>query len=183
MSSKTKKSKPTLNGFCKFVHFEHKFVKKYGKHFKRDAHICHTWAETKRKARKGKTVGISCCYPSIIWYFRKHGIDNCCHAENGSFRKTFNKGIKKYLKRLTKGKWKGLTLKQAVDNGYLKKGDIICFKGCTHTVAYLGEEYFVYEGGSKVDKIGYSKVGLKIDYSKGYYKNKKINEILRWRKR
>lgn len=173
--------KPTNAQKCvAFIEEEHKFVKKHGKYFARNGSIQSSWAKTKSRVEDKKVAGISCCYP-FIWYLRSLGLETALHGDNGSFKRSFGKNLEKYLTRITKGDVIGLTVKQAVDRGLLKKGDIITFKGCTHSVTYTGSGYKVYDGGSVTEKLGYSKTGIKVDYSEGYYKKKKISEICRWK--
>lgn len=178
--TKVKKKYPICKErFLIYLEKEHKNVKKYGKYFKRDADVQTTFAESLRRAKAHKETGISCCYP-FIWYFRRKGVDNALHAVKGSYKDSLNTTLKKYLKRLTKGEWKGHTLKYCVKHKLLQKGDLIAFEGATHSCVYAGG-YKVYDGGGQTEKLGYTKVGIKPNYAKGYYKDKKISEILRWK--
>lgn len=101
-------------------------------------------------------------------------------AENGKFH-GYDSDLKSKLKIYRKTGPVGYTIKQAVDKGLLKPGDIIAFKGRTHTVAYSGMGYKVYEGGHAALRKKF-KNGILMDYSKVLlYKGKKISMVLRWR--
>lgn len=98
----------------------------------------------------------------------------------GSF-KGYDADLKAKLKIYRKTGPVGYTIKQAVNLGLLKPGDIIAFKGRTHTVAYSGIGYKVYEGGSYALRKKF-KDGILLDYSKyARYKVRKISQVLRWK--
>lgn len=102
------------------------------------------------------------------------------YAKDGKFH-GYDSDLKSKLKIFRKTGPVGYTIKQAVDKGLLKPGDIIAFKGRTHTVAYSGTGYKVYEGGH-VALWKKFKNGILLDYSKVLrYKGKKISSVLRWR--
>lgn len=100
------------------------------------------------------------------------------YAKGGKFH-GYDADLKKVLKKTDKAN--GLTIKQAVDKGLLKTGDIIAFKNRTHTVAYSGQGYKVYEGGHAAIRSKF-KTGILLDYSKALNsKGRKISGILRWK--
>lgn len=158
------------------------YIKKHGKHFKRSDSVEKSYSEAVEKVKEGKTAHVNCCTP-INWAFRDIGMDPySIWSKNGTFKDKFRGTMTKHLKRITKGAAVGYTVKQAVDNGLLEEGDIISFKSLTHTVAYTGSGYKVYDSGSAAERRGYEKVGATLDYSTvGSYKDKKISEILRWK--
>ena len=101
------------------------------------------------------------------------------HAYGGKFR-GYDSDLKAALKIYNKTGAVGYTVKQAVDKGLLKPGDIIAFKGRTHTVVYSGIGYKVYEGGHAALRAKF-KNGILLDYSKVLlYRGKKISSVLRW---
>ena len=100
------------------------------------------------------------------------------YGYKGYFR-GFDNDLKRMLKKTDKAN--GYTIKQAVDKGLLKTGDIIAFKNRTHTVAYSGQGYKVYEGGGAAKRSKY-KNGILLDYSKVLtYRGRKISSVLRWK--
>lgn len=136
-----------------------------------------SFAKAKAKILKGKKTGITCVVP-CRWALRAIGISPYGFwAKNGTFSHCYKGSIKTHLKRITSGRAIGKTIKQAVEAKLLKPGDILCFKGRTHTFVYSGIGYLVYDGGHAAN---YSKTGILVDYSK---KNAKyqISEILRWK--
>ena len=95
--------------------------------------------------------------------------------------KGYDADLKAKLKIYRKTGPVGYTIKQAVNKGLLKPGDIIAFKGRTHTVAYSGIRYKVYEGGSAALRSKL-KNGILLDYSKVLtYRSRKISCVLRWK--
>lgn len=129
-----------------------------------------------------KVVGITCLVP-ISWALKTLGIKrkdgkSWVSGANGTFKSYYTGDFKNKFTRITKGDPIGMTVKQAVDAGLLKPGDIIAFEGVTHTFTYTGKGYIMYEGGHA--NGNYSK-GIMPDYSKVYHKNRKISEILRWK--
>ena len=115
----------------------------------------------------------------VRWALRMMGLNpDGFYAYAGRFR-GFDADLKKVLKKTDKAN--GLSIKQAVDKGLLKPGDIIAFKGRTHTVAYSGQGYKVYEGGHAAIRSKF-KTGILLDYSKALNsKGRKISGILRWK--
>ena len=144
-----------------------------------------SFSKAKKKVNAGKKVGLTCVVP-LRWALHEMGIQNgngqsLISAPDGSFKKHYTGEVKKYLSRITTGGAIGKTVKQAVDNGLLRDGDIVCYKNITHTSTYSGSGYKFYEGGGQCVKDGHYPDGILLDYSKNYYKDKKIAEILRWK--
>lgn len=143
-----------------------------------------TFAKAKAKVSNGKQVGITCVVP-VRWGMhdmkikRKDG-SNLVYAENGTFKKTYTGDVKKKLKRITAGGPIGKGYKDAV--AHLKKGDLIAYKGRTHTAVYSGSGYVFFDSGRVMsEKTGY-KNGIKVDYSGiSFYKELRVSEVLRWR--
>lgn len=168
----------------------HKFIKKYYKKFvnKYDSKMT-SFSKAKDTVSKGKNVGITCVVP-LRWALHSMGIKNgsgksLISAPEGTFKKYYTGDVPKHLTRITKGGPIGMTVTQAVDKGLLKPGDIVCYKGRTHTSVYAGksgkDKYRFYEGGGSCTKNGHYPNGILMDYSKGFYKDKKISEVLRWK--
>ena len=133
-----------------------------------------TFEKAKAKLKAGKSTGITCVVP-CRWALKDIGINfSNFYAVNGSFKDCCKGDIAKHLKRITSGEVIGLTIKEAVDRGLLKPGDIIAYKGKTHTFVYSGDRYLVYDGGRYGD---YTKDGILHDYKP---RDEKISEILRW---
>lgn len=159
----------------------HSYIKKHGSRFKRSDSPEKSFGEAVKNVKAGKTAHVNCCSP-INWAFREIGMDPYqIWAKKGTFKEKFKGTMTRHLSRMTSGVAVGYTIKQAVDKKLLKTGDIVTFKGLTHTVAYTGSGYKVYDSGSAAQSKGYAKVGAKLDYSTGPYKDKKISEILRWK--
>ena len=142
-----------------------------------------TFDKAKAKVKKHKMVTITCVVP-VRWALKEMGIKredgkSLLVAYNGTFATTFTGGMKKALKRITKGEAIGKTVCKAVDQGLLKAGDVLCFENFTHTFVYSGKGYICYDGGRAAIKDGHY-TGIKVDYSKSN-KNRKISEIIRWR--
>lgn len=139
-----------------------------------------TFEGAKREVKSGHKTGTTCVVP-IRWALKMMGLNpDGFWGYKGSF-KGYDADLKKKLKIFRKTGPVGYTIKQAVDKGLLKPGDIIAFKGRTHTVAYSGTGYKVYEGGH-VALWKKFKNGILLDYSKVLrYKGKKISSVLRWK--
>lgn len=152
-------------------------IKKYGKLIYYSFEGAESsFAKAKERLKKGWRTGLTCVVP-CRWALKDIGIDpSGFYAKNGSFKDCYKGEIKEYTKRLTAGSGCGKTIKQAVDAGLLKPGDIIAFKGLTHTVVYSGDRYFVYDGGRSSD---WPKDGILVNYSK-HHGGDKISEIIRW---
>ena len=128
-----------------------------------------------------KKVGMTCLVP-MAWALRAMGIRRAdgkiwVSGNEGSFKSHYTGGVKKYLTRVTSGGAIGKTVKEAVDAGLLKPGDFIAFKNKTHTAAYTGDGYVVFDGGHNSMKDG-KYTGIRANYQN--YKHK-ISEILRWK--
>lgn len=135
-----------------------------------------TFAKAKARVKAKKKTGTTCVVP-VRWGFHDMGIPcDGFYGKEGKFA-GYSKTLQKYLKKINTGEAIGKTIKQAVDAKLLKAGDIICFKDSTHTFAYTGVKYLVFDGGSKAE---YEKTGILVDYSK-VNKSRKISEILRWK--
>jgi hypothetical protein len=150
-------------------------LKKYGKQiFYSFDDAESSFAKAYAILKKGKKTGSTCVVP-CRWALRDIGISpSGFTAEDGSFAKCYNGEIAKHLKWITSGEVIGLTVKEAVDRGLLKPGDIITYKDKTHTFVYSGDRYYVYDGGRYGD---YAKDGILHDYKS---RDEKISEILRW---
>lgn len=170
-----------IDRFLSHMKYYHEYVKKNGSHFKRKNSPDKTFDAVRKKIAAGKTVYLN-CNAAIRWSF--HDMDyspSTIYAKSGSFRNTFKGSMTKKLKRVKSGGPIGKTVKSAVDGKLLKKGDICCFAGFTHTFTYTGKGYLFYDGGGAAESRGYKKVGMCIDYTKvASYKNRKISEVLRW---
>lgn len=138
-----------------------------------------TYTEARKAVRSGHTVGTTCVVP-VKWGLKMMDLNPDGFWGCRGILVGFNSSLQKKMKKIKKGSVIGKTLKSAVNKGLLKTGDIIAFKGCTHTVIYSGQGYKVYEGGHLPLKNKF-KTGILMDYSEGYYKNKKINQICRWK--
>lgn len=140
-----------------------------------------SFSKAKSRIEKQQKVGITCLVP-IAWALNAMGIKKAdgkpwVSGNLGSFKCHYTGAVKKYLKRVTNGKAIGKTVEKAVDENLLKPGDILAFKDKTHTVAYSGKGYTVYEGGHQAMKDG-KYTGIKADYENYPHK---ISEILRWK--
>ena len=153
-------------------------LKKYGKQiFYSFDDAESSFAKAYAILKKGKRTGSTCVVP-CRWALKDTGISpSGFFGKNGSFSACYSGDVKKHLNRITSGGAVGLTVKQAVDKKLLKVGDIIAFKGLTHTFVYSGSKYLVYDGGSAAN---FPVSGMLVDYSK-HYANHKISEILRWK--
>ena len=164
----------------------HEYVKDHYKYFINDYNgEITTFADAKSRVKSKRKVGITCVVPLrfALHYF---GIKNgngksLISAPDGSFEKYYTGDVKKKMTRITKGKPIGMNIVQAIDDGLLIDGDIVCYKGITHTSVFSGNGYKFYEGGGACVKDGHYPNGILLDYSKNFYKDKKIAEILRWK--
>lgn len=144
-----------------------------------------TFKKAETKWKHNKTVGITCVVP-LRWALSEMGITRSdgkalIAAVKGSFSGSYSGKVKKNLDLITKGGPIGMTVKEAVLKGRLKKGDIVCWKDITHTATYSGGGYFFYEGGGSCVKNGHYPNGIKLNYNDNYYRNKKISQVLRWK--
>ena len=159
----------------------HKFIKEHASHFKYEYDSAiKTFPIAKKRVKEGKTVHITCVAPGR-WGMHALDIDTLIYGEDGHF-KHFNDEANTKLKKITKDGPVGKTYKKAIDDGDLKKGDIVVFKGHTHTSTYSGKGYVFYDSGRTSFRKGIKKNGIKANYYKqGRFKTDKINEVLRWR--
>lgn len=160
----------------------HNYVKSNYKyfHYKYESSIT-SMEKVRDRVRHKKKVGFTCLVPLRL-ALHKVGLKrsdgkSLFYAKNGTFKNSYSGSIKSNTDRITKGDAIGLTVKQVVDKKLLKSGDILAFKGHTHTFVYSGDGYICFDGGGACKD--YSK-GIRIDYSK-HYKNCKISEIIRWK--
>lgn len=159
------------------------YIKAHGSKFYRhyDSSMT-TFAKAKKAVSDGKKVGLTCVVP-LRWALAELGIKRAdgkslISGDNGSFKPHYTGDIKKYFNLITTGPMIGLTDKAAIDKGLLKKGDIVCYDGHTHTSVFSGDKYKFYEGGSQCEKDGHYPNGIKLSYEKYPYK---ISEILRFK--
>ena len=165
----------------------HAYIAAHYKHFtnKYDSKIV-SYAIAKKQVSAKKTVGITCVVP-LRWALYELGIKNddgkaLISAPGGSFAKYYTGKVKTYFKRYTSTGAIGKTVKQAVDAGQFKAGDIICFQKLTHTAVYSGKGYLFYGGGSECVKDGHYPNGIRQDYANSKdYAHRKIAEVLRMR--
>lgn len=164
----------------KFVHQLYEADKLFAKYGKKISYgssdTPKTYSSAKKKLKAGKRIHSTCVVP-IKWGLAALDArgDNF-YSKNGNFVNVTN-SMKKKLKKKS---GKGYTVKEAVDKGYLKPGDICCFKGLTHTFAYTGKGYKFFDGGhAAIKNDKYS--GIVVNYNKNHFKKKKISNILRWK--
>ena len=156
------------------------FIRKYESSLKK-------FATVEERVSKGETVGITCVVP-CRWALYALNVKRAdgkalLSCNNGTFKGQYTGGVKQSLRWIKTGNAIGLSLKDAVDKGYIRKGDIIGFKGKTHTFVYSGKDYMVYEGGSSCVRDDHYPKGIMLNYGVGSYRLKqcKISEILRWK--
>ena len=171
---------PNARNFILTQQVYHKGFKKYGEFFFYSFPRSETtWAKALAQVEKAKKTGTTCVVP-CRWGIRDLGLSaSGFYVKHGKFNKY--KMNDKYWGLIKSKGPIGMTIKQAVNAGQLKAGDIIGFKNRTHTVVYSGDGYYVYEGGSLPKRLGYTKVGIKVNYSKYTYKDKKISQVIRWK--
>lgn len=175
--------------FLSYLDLYNSYIKANGNYFKRhyDTNLT-SFAKAKEKVAAKKVAGITCVVP-IRWALRELDIRRgdgkpMINADSGSFKKykCYSGSVVDHFNWITSGGAIGKTFKEAVDQNLLKPGDIITFKGRTHTFVYSGEGYNFYDGGQAAENKGYSKVGILVDYTKvSSYKKVAISEILRWK--
>jgi hypothetical protein len=186
--------------FLSYLNLYSEFVKENADYVERGSTPTKTFAAAQALvASKGK-VKVN-CRAAITWAFTDMGIttgaNNTSHniyAKNGTFKNRLTgdplvpSNVNNYVTWITEGEVIGKTVREAVDAGLIKPGDMCAFKGRTHTFTYSGKGYQFYDGGSICESTGYDEVGLLLDYSTG--KSKKytfdsqdriISEILRWK--
>lgn len=153
------------------------YIKEHPKNFHREYESeMVSFTKAKNRVKAGKKVGITCVVP-IRWALYSMKITRedgkaLIVGQDGTFRASYSGKVKKYLTRLT-----GIN-KKAKDVA-LKPGDIIAWKGKTHTCVWSGNKLLMYDGGRSAEARGY-KTGILLDYTE-VYKNEKISEILRWK--
>ena len=122
----------------------HWYIKDHYKYFinEYDSDIV-AFNQVKSRVSHKKEVGITCVVPLrfALYYY---GIKNAnkkslISAPGGSFEKYYTGGVKSNLTRITSGGPVGKTVKQAVDQGLLIDGDIVCYKNLTHTSVFSGK--------------------------------------------
>ena len=172
--------------FVKRLEAYHTYIKDHSSKFIYDYDSdIKTFTIAKKEIGKGHKVHITCVAP-VRWGLHALGVatedfDSLIYGEDGHF-KHFNGNANKYLKKITKDGPIGKTWKKAIDDGSLKKGDIVVFKGYTHTSVYSGKDYIFFDSGRTSFSKGLSHYGIKHDYNKqNRYKDDKISEVLRWR--
>ena len=178
------------------------YIKANPKYFGRsESSPTETFADAQALVAKKSKAKIN-CRAGVCWAFYEMGIttgandtNHTIWAKNGSFAGKFTgnpavpTNVNNYMTRITQGAVIGKTVKDAVNAGLLKPGDICCFKGRTHTFTYSGKGYKFFDGGKIVEMTGYGKIGFLMDFSKGYSKKygnfdsdkKVISEVLRWK--
>ena len=168
--------------FVEHLNGIHDYVKEHGDKFiyKFESEL-NSFAKAQARVKAGKKAGMTCLVP-MAWALQSMGIKRAdgkiwVSGNNGSFKHHYTGGVKKYLSRITSGEAIGKTVKQAIDANLLKPGDFVAFKDKTHTAAYTGKGYTMYDGGHNSMKGG-KHTGIKADYKN--YKHK-ISEILRWK--
>jgi hypothetical protein len=186
--------------FLSYLDLYSEFVKKNADYVERGSTPTKTFADAQDLvANKGK-VKVN-CRAAISWAFTDMGITtgskNTSHkiyAKNGTFKNRLTgdplvpSNVQNYVTWITEGEVIGKTVKEAVDAGLIKPGDMCAFKGRTHTFTYSGKGYKFYDGGSICEMTGYDEVGLLLDYSTGKSEkytfdsqDRLISEILRWK--
>lgn len=186
--------------FLSYLNLYSEFIKENADYVERGSTPTKTFAAAQALvANKGK-VKVN-CRAGITWAFTDMGIttgaNNTSHAiyaKNGTFKNRLTgnplipTNVQNYVTWITEGEVIGKTVREAVDAGLIKPGDMCAFKGRTHTFTYSGKGYKFYDGGSICESTGYDEVGLLLDYSTG--KSRKytfdsqdriISEILRWK--
>jgi hypothetical protein len=169
------KTYPMREKFIGMLQKYNPVIKKYGKQITYSFDDSEpTFEEAKKRLKAGKKTGMTCVVP-CRWALKDIGISpSGFYAKNGSFKDCYKGDIKKHLERITSGGAIGKTVKQAANDGLLKPGDIIAYKGKTHTFVYSGIKCKVYDGG----RYGsHTKDGILFDYGP---RTEKISEILRW---
>lgn len=163
----------------------HTFIKEHHTSFinKYDGKIT-TFDIAKDRIAKGEKVGITCVVP-LRWALSELGIKQSSgkaliSAPNGSFATYYTGDVKTYFNRITTGGPIGKTVVEAINTGLLVEGDIVCYENLTHTSVFSGIGYKFYEGGGVCAKDDY-KGGVLLDYSKNWYKSRKIAEVLRFK--
>ena len=133
-----------------------------------------SFSRAEARLKKGRKTGLTCVVP-CRWALKDTGISpSGFYAITGSFKHCYHGAIAKHLKRITSGDAIGLTVKQSIDKGLLRPGDIIAYKDKTHTFVYSGDRCYMYDGGHSAR---YTENGILVNYAS---RKEKISEILRW---
>ena len=134
-----------------------------------------------KRVNSGKIVGLTCLVPEKLAFqkmgFKRSDGKTYLMCSDGKFGSTYSGDFKEHMNHITRGEVIGLTCKQAEDKGLLRTGDVIGFKGFTHTFVYSGKGYLMYDGGHKAIKNGVY-TGIMPNYEK---EKRKISEIIRWK--
>ena len=169
--------------FVGYLENYNRYIKANGRWFKYEFMSDLTsFTKAKNRIADKKKVGITCLVP-IAWALNAMGIRKAdgkpwVSGNFGSFKDHYTGGVKDKLKRITKDSNAiGKTVKQAVDKNLLKPGDILAFKNKTHTFAWSGKGYVMFDGGHRAMKDGVYK-GCMANYEN---ETQKISEILRWK--
>lgn len=172
---------PSGNTFIQLLEGYNQYVKAHPTKFESSwPNSKKTFSEAKSRVEKGHTTGIKCVVP-IKWAFVEMGIYERDTSPLRGLTSGFNKYTSKMKQHLTykkRGKPCGMTVKSAVDQGYLKAGDIVCYKGRTkeHLDVYSGIPYKFYDaGGGALHKGGFTN-GI-IQSHKGWV----IHEVMTWK--
>ena len=181
-----KKKSATI--FIEYLENYHQYIMAHGDMFIRNFTVGLTsFEKAQAKIDAGETVGITCVVP-CRWALYAMGVKRkdgnaLLSCNNGTFKGQYTGGMVETFDHITSGEVVGLSVKTAVDRGLLRKGDIIGFKGKTHTFVYSGNGYMVYEGGSSCLKNGHYPNGITQNYGVGSYRLNecKISEIMRWK--
>jgi hypothetical protein len=186
--------------FLSYLNLYSEFIKENAEYVENNSSPTKTFAAAQAQAAKKGKIKVN-CRAGITWAFTDMGIttgatntSHAIYAKNGTFKKRLTgdplvaTNVQNYVTWITEGEVIGKTVKQAVDAGLLKPGDMCAFKGRTHTFTYSGKGYKFYDGGTICEMTGYDEVGLLLDYSTGKSKkytfdsqDRLISEILRWK--
>lgn len=140
--------------------------------------------DMKKLVKAGKKCGITCVVPNRFALhsmgIKGYGGKYLISTDDGTFGQYYAGDVKTYFERITKGGPVGKTVRQAVEQGLLKKADIVCYEDLTHISIYSGSGCKMYEGGGGCVEGGHYPNGILMDYSK-IYASRKISEVLRWK--
>lgn len=168
--------------FVDILNTYHKYIKEHGSKFKyKFESSLDSFLKAVARVEAGEKAGMTCLVP-MGWALQEMGIRRSdakvwVSGDSGSFKSHYTGGVKNKFDRITSGSMIGLTVKESVDLNLLKIGDMIAFKDKTHTVAYTGKDYLMFDGGHNSMKNDIY-TGIIADYKN--YKHE-ISEILRWK--
>ena len=176
------------SGFVRYLETYHKYIKAHYTFFIRKyMSSVKTFGDAKDRILANKNVGITCVVPArwalaALDVKRADG-QSLVSGDDGSFSKHYTGDMVTNMKLITAARPVGMTLKDAVDKGYIRKGDILAYEGQTHTFVYSGKGYYVYEGGGGCVVDDHYPNGIKLNYATNFYgrNNCKISQVLRWR--